>query len=372
MSDFSKTILLLFSQPWQVGGAETHLETLVGEYVNQQVPVILVGIDSTIVARFPEIPVYSLPLRSANLAVQWGNYRKLKQLVTLLNVVIVHSHTRTGNIFGWLLQKSLGISYTATLHDKWRSLHRLYTPFLPNRCIAVSEGIKNHFVLHMGIEAERIEIIENGVSIERNKGSVQLNCRSQYPFLADGKNEQIIFHASRFSRHKRNVALRLCEVMTQLNADFPNSKLVLAGQGDLSSEVLSAAQEANKRCGRQVVFFLGPRHDVIQLLTLSTIAIGVGRFALEAMAAGKPVIALINEGDFPGIINEHTWRKASKTSWTIGDKPNTDENLRREIEILLQNQMLRDSLGGFGQELIKTHFSAARMADQVFQLYKSL
>ena len=361
MVETSRPVLLLFSQPWRVGGAETHLETLIRQFVRWQVPVVLVGIDAAITQQFAGIPVYRLPLRSGSPAVQWQNYGALKQIVLKHKIGLIHSHTRTGNIVGWLLKRALGVPYTATLHDKWRRLHRIYHPFLPRRCIAVSEGVKGHFVREMGVAAERIAVVENGVEL-----------RTEWDKTEPDVNDRMILHVSRFSHHKGSVAIRLCEIAAALNERLPDCKLVLVGQGPLSAAVQDAAQRANAACGREAVLFLGPRRDIAALLSAAAIAVGVGRFALEAMAAGRPVIALIDEVDFPGIIDEDNWQQASRTSWTCGTKKNTDDNLRRELETLLTDRELRIRLGAFGQELIRMHFSAERMAERVLAVYREI
>lgn len=360
-SEKTRPVLLLFSQPWRVGGAETHLETLICQFVRRKVPVVLVGIDEAITQQFAGIPVYRLPLRSASPAVQWRNYGALKRIVLKHKIGLIHSHTRTGNIYGWLLKRTLGAPYTATLHDKWRRLHRIYHPFLPRRCIAVSQGVKGHFVRELGVAAERIAVVENGVDWGTEGDQTEL-----------GLNNRVILHVSRFSRHKGSVAIRLCEIVAELNQRLPDCKLVLVGQGPLSAAVQAAARRANEACGREVVLFLGPRRDIAALLSAASVAVGVGRFALEAMAAGRPVIALIDEVDFPGIIDETNWQQASRTSWTCGTKKNTDDNLRRELETLLLDRELRIRLGAFGQELIRMHFSAQRMAERVLAVYREL
>lgn len=90
------------------------------------------------------------------------------------------------------------------------------------------------------------------------------------------------------------------------------------------------------------------------------------------MAAGKPVVAIANGNDFPGIITPDNWRIASLTSWTRGDKIITEDSLISEIEQLLSDPPLAASLGKFGQDIVRTHFSAEIMANRLCNLYSAI
>ena len=61
----------------------------------------------------------------------------------------------------------------------------------------------------------------------------------------------------------------------------------------------------------------GARVDINKCVALGDIFIGVSRAALEAMAAGKPVIIAGNEG-YIGIFNESTYPIALETNFAVG------------------------------------------------------
>jgi len=360
-------ILILFTQPWHRGGAETHLETLVEGLLRQGQEVVLAGLDDEFIRHFNHIPVYKLPFRSQNPVVHFDNYRILKKIVKAHNIQLIHTHHRTGSVYAYLLQLTMSMPYVVTFHDKWRPLHRAYKVFFPAHCIVISNGIKQHFIKVLKVDPKILNEVANGVFLEdfSDKGE----SRKPVNGIA-GAGDNTILLVSRLNHHKTDVPLLLCEIMEDLNGVIPDSKLLLVGGGPEAGTVQAAAQRANAACGRDAVSFLGERSDIARLLSSSSIAVGAGRFALEAMAAGKPVIAIADGVDYPGIITRDSWLSASKTSWTRGDKGITKGNLSEDIKRLLLDKMLQENLGNFGRQLIAEEFSAEKMVASVLAVYK--
>jgi len=355
-------VLILFTQPWHRGGAETHLETLAGGLLRQGVKVVLAGLDDEFVRRFNHIPVYKFPFRSRNPLDHYQNNLTLKKIVKEHGIQLIHAHHRTGSVYAYLLQLSMSVPYVVTFHDKWRPLHRAYKVFFPQNCIVISNGIKQHFIKVLKVKPAILNEIANGVFIEDfyNKQD------SEQP---DGAGDNTILFVSRLNHHKTNVPLLLCKVMEGLNAIIPDSKLLLVGDGPEAGAIEAAAKRANVACGRNVVSFLGGRNDIAWLLSRSSIAVGAGRFAIEAMAAGKPVIAIADGCDYPGIITQDNWFSASRTSWTRGDKAITKENLSEDLQRVLLDKVLQKNLGQFGRQLIAEEFSAEKMTASIIAVY---
>ena len=165
-SDEPLSVMLLFSQAWDIGGAKTHIETLVQQLRKNGNSVVVVGNDAAIVKQFSTIPTYCLNYRTLNPLLIIKNYRLLKKLIKKHNVQVIHAHQRTACTYAWLLMKNLNIPYTITFHDKWRRFHRIYKFVLPNRCVAISQGVKNHIVQLFDLKDTQVDIVENGVQLE--------------------------------------------------------------------------------------------------------------------------------------------------------------------------------------------------------------
>lgn len=356
------SVMLLFSQAWDIGGAKTHIETLVQQLRKTGKGVIVVGNDGKIVKQFSDIPTYCINYRSLNPLAIIKNYRLLKNLIKKHHVQVIHAHQRTACAYAWLLKQRLNIPYTITFHDKWRRLHRIYKFVLPNRCVAISQGVKDHIVQLFELKDTQVEIVENGVQIEEKAFNNDYVTNSV-------RQKTRILHASRFDAKKTPIILLLCDSISRLTTKFPDLELIIAGDGKLRDTVEEKVRDTNTKCGRNIIRCIGPCNDVDRLVKDMDVAVGTGRFALEAMAAGKPVVAIANGNDFPGIITPNNWHIASLTSWTRGNKIIAEDTLTSEIEQLLLDPALLHSLGEFGQDIVCRQFSAEIMTTRLCNLY---
>lgn len=359
------SVMLLFSQAWDIGGAKTHIETLVQQLRKNGKRVIVVGNDAEIVQQFSSTQAYCINYRSLNPLSIIRNYSLLKRLIRKHQVQVIHAHQRTACAYAWLLMKSLNIPYTITFHDKWRSLHRIYKFVLPNRCIAISQGVKDHIVKLFELKDTQVEIVENGVQLE----AAALN---DDHVTKSARQKTLILHATRFDAKKTSIVLLLCDAIRSLADKFPDLELIIAGDGVLRAAVQEKIRDTNAQCRKDIIRYIGPRNDISRLIKGMDIAVGTGRFALEAMAAGKPVVAIANGNDFPGVITPENWRIASLTSWTRGDKLIAKDTLAGEIEKLASNPTLSHNLGEFGQEIVRRHFSDEIMATRLCNLYSKI
>jgi len=350
-------VLIIFSQPWKIGGAETHLFTLAKELRNLGIYTAIVGIDDAIKDVLEDFPVYVLPLRIFRPSTFIDNIINLKAIINQEKINIIHCHQRTAIVYARVLQLKYFIPYTLTIHDRWRSFHRLYRPFTPKACIAISDGVKTHSVKKLGIQAEGIHVIPNGIDLDFSDLKIQPSHPS-------------IIYISRLNRVKAQVALQLCQAVELLRNSIPSVTLTIVGDGPYFTDVLKQAEAINSSLNHQVITLLGARNDVPELLASHSVAVGVGRVTLEAMAAQRPVVAIADLENFPGLITATNWQKASTTSWTRGEKKVTVMNIAKELERILVSPILEKELGLFGQNLVRTKFSARAMALTTIKHYE--
>jgi glycosyltransferase involved in cell wall biosynthesis len=88
--------------------------------------------------------------------------------------------------------------------------------------------------------------------------------------------------------------LHLLHAMEKVWQQHPEAQLVFIGKGELDVDLRSASRKCG---GNGRVRFLGWRHDVEEIMPIFDIFVlpslneGMGRVLVEAMAAGKPVVA---------------------------------------------------------------------------------
>jgi len=163
---------------------------------------------------------------------------------------------------------------------------------------AVSQSLKNDTYKLFGINQE-IEVIPNFLNAEHEAVASSPELRREYAT----DNERIIIHMSNFRPVKR--ILDIIEVFARVQPAV-KSKLILLGDGPERSRAEQKCRELNIA---EHVTFVGNLKQPQELLSIGDLFIlpseseSFGLAALEAMAAGLPVIST-NTGGLPEV-NRH-------------------------------------------------------------------
>lgn len=162
---------------------------------------------------------------------------------------------------------------------------------------SVSESLKQDTLRLFGVQKE-IKVVPNFIDLEKNKGNVPCS-RS----IMAQKGEKIVTHISNFRKVKR--LLDVVEVFYRIQKKIP-AKLIMVGDGpdrEIADTLCKQLEIKNK------VLFLGNTLDIDRVLCSSDLFLlpseseSFGLSALEAMAAGVPVISS-NAGGLPEVNQE--------------------------------------------------------------------
>jgi glycosyltransferase involved in cell wall biosynthesis len=140
-----------------------------------------------------------------------------------------------------------------------------------------------------GIDS-KITVIENGIDVQKFQHAKPASRTS----VGISNRNCILLYVASLQPRKDHI--NLLRAMAQI----PDADLVLVGDGELRSQ-LERLAETLGIVGR--IHFLGRRKDVAELLKMADIYVhppaveGFGIAAVEAMAAGKPIVAT----DVPGL-----------------------------------------------------------------------
>lgn len=242
--------------------------------------------------RYPlfEHPHYSLALAVAMHEVT------LRERLDLLHVHYAIPHATSA----WIAREMLGpehdLRITTTLHGTDITLVGQEKSFweITRFSIAKSDGItavsdylKQQTVERFGIEADTIEVIPNFVDPDLYDRD-RLPCRRK-ALLRPG--EKMIIHVSNFRPVKR--VRDVVRVFAGICKEVP-SRLVLVGDGPDRPEAISEAEALGVA---DQIILLGKQEAVAELLACADLFLlpsqseSFGLSALEAMAAGVPVVA---------------------------------------------------------------------------------
>jgi N-acetyl-alpha-D-glucosaminyl L-malate synthase BshA len=203
-----------------------------------------------------------------------------------------------------LLKEGINVPVITTLHGTDITLvgrDKTYSPvvtFSMNESAAitaVSKNLRDETFKNFKMEKE-IEVIYNFVDAKRfNKKPV-----TAFKQLIAPNNEKILLHASNFRKVKR--VEDVVYIFDKVNKVVP-SKLLFVGDGPERSAIEALCR---KTCAHADIRFLGRQEQMEEILAISDLFIlpseyeSFGLVALEAMAAGVPVIST-NVGGLPEI-----------------------------------------------------------------------
>ena len=197
---------------------------------------------------------------------------------------------------------------------------------------------------------ERICVIPNAIAIERFAAASAADKRQ---IVGEGDPPVILFTA-RLQPQKDHVTL--FHALKQIGG----AHLLLAGDGELRPRLMRLAQELGLSSR---IHFLGRRDDIPQLLKMADVyahsshSEGFGIAALEAMAAGVPVVA----SDLPGLAE------------VVGQAgilvpPRDSEAMANALKQVLGSAELRQKLSSAGRQRAQ-EFSIQKTTQQFIELY---
>jgi glycosyltransferase involved in cell wall biosynthesis len=233
---------------------------------------------------------------------------------------------------------------------------------------ACSEDLRSR-AISLGANASRSSVISYGVDSGRFKPDLMQRAHGRSRLGIDG-DAPLIFALGRLVEKKGFEYL--IDATALLKADYPNLRVVIAGEGDLGVSLRARARAAGVT---EHVQFLGvvPHDEVPTLLAAADVAVapsvhdeagnvdGLPNTVMETMASATPLVttraggigSIATEGETARLVPE---RDAAALASAIRD--------------LLRQPALRASLGSRARELVCHHHSWERVARDFEAVYE--
>jgi glycosyltransferase involved in cell wall biosynthesis len=279
---------------------------------------------------------------------------------------VVQTFLFHANLLGTLAARLAGVKHVVTgirvAERRWRG--HLVAVRLTDRWVArhvcVSQSVKEFSIKRGRLPTEKLVVIPNGVDVARFVAATACPVES----LGVSRGRRIMVHVGRLDRQKG--LAWLVALIPRVFAQLPQHDLVLVGTGGQRESLRGLAQELG--VGDRV-HFAGFRDDVPEILASSDVLVlaslweGMPNVVLEAMAAGKPVVATDVEG-----VAEALGPHAAEQ---IVHRPDAKMFAERLVEIA-KNAELAAKLGAANRRRAEQFFSLDRMAAAYCELYRSL
>lgn len=326
-------------------------------FITYQQPVRLTGFSANIFyheVRVPSYPLFDFPPYETALASTMVDVVKNNN-VDLLHVHYAIPHASAAFMAKQILaEEKIKVPFITTLHGTDITLvgrDKTYTPVVTfsinqsDAITAVSDNLRKETLENFEIKKE-ISVIHNFVDI--NRFSVKPMDAFKKAIAPNG--EKIILHASNFRKVKR--IADVIYTFNKIKKSIP-SKLLLVGDGP-------ERHMAEELCRELGIFeetrFLGKQQDMEDIYAIADLFLlpseyeSFGLAALEAMAAGTPVVAT-NAGGIPEIITNGQNGYLSE----VGDV----EQMSHQAISILGNQ-----------QTLKTFSEEARKQAESFDIHK--
>jgi glycosyltransferase involved in cell wall biosynthesis len=296
----------------------------------------------------------------------WGAVTQIRRLLVKHRVDILNPHGYKADLYAYVAAWPKRTALVATIHN-WPSKlwkMRLYATLDKlmlrrfDKVIGVS-GFASDLLRRSGIPAEKLSTICNGVELERFKEALP-TLRGEIA----GTGQTLVGFVGRLVPDKGGAIL--LRAAQQVLAVRPETIFVFVGEGPARAEWEGLAARLGI-AGK--VIFAGARDDMpgvyasFDLVALPSIAESMPMCLLEAMAAGKPLIAT-RVGDVPRLI-------VSEQSGMMVE-PGDVNGLANAILRVLKDRALASRLGANGRAHVAESFSAEVMARSYLSQYEQV
>jgi glycosyltransferase involved in cell wall biosynthesis len=301
-----------------------------------------------------------------------GKYQlNIRDYVLTHQIRIIHTHT-PHTILKVASSHPPGIIHLSTRHllasstdRRWGFPYALWdrsSLYLPDHIVAVSKTMYSKIVSQPGMDESRVTMIRNGIPVEQFNQPEQ---RAPYRTTLGLPPETfVIGYAGRIQKVKRIDLLLLA--FSIVFSRFPQARLIIAGEGDLKNEM----QEYAFKLGiSDAVLWLGLCSEIPRFLAAVDIYIqsssneGLSLSILEAMAAGKPIVATDVGGGNESIINEITG---------ILVKPGNPHAIANAVIDLLEHPDKQTRFGQAARSQVIDNFNIQSMVDSYGLIYQRI
>ena len=286
---------------------------------------------------------------------------------------IVHTHLVHADLYGLIAARSCRVPAVSSVHgtpafyatEPYRSVGR-FSGRLAARRIAISEHVARFLLDNRLVPPDRLRVVHYGIDAgEPPSAATRETARGA---LGIDRNEVAFGIAARLIAGKGHDLL--IEAFGNLaRSSGASIALVIAGEGPERSVLQDIA---DTHCPPGSVRFLGYLEsvgafmaacDVLTFPTQPELGEGFGLAALEAMAAGRPVVAT-DVGSLPEVVVDGV------TGMIV--EPNSVTALEHALRALAYDAGLRSRMGDAGSARAREVFPLDAMVDKTLAVYEEL
>jgi len=289
----------------------------------------------------------------------------LIRIIRQNRIRLVHAAGLKGMLAGAHAARRCGIPHLLHLHDMLppsAPLGMLFqrTARRADAGIAISEAVRQFGIDQLGFRPETIQVLYNGIDLSPYTPPTPAERAGHKQSFGLSASDKAVVSIGRMDANKNQQ--QVLRVFAKIQQQAPDTHLFLAGSGPEEDRLKQQAEESGLSSR---IHFLGNLDSVIPLLSISDVMLmtpkteGLGLAAIEALAAGVPVVAP-RTGGLPEVI-------AHERCGYLCD-PAEDSEFADHAVTLLSDSALHQTFSGTAREQAK-RFSLDTHIQQLETLY---
>lgn len=311
-----------------------------------------------------DIPLYITPMPPLRLrhglsvcAALW----RLRRAVQQQRIDLLHANGSRSMFYAGLVGFLTGVPVVwhvriALADGYWDRFLALWA----RRIVAISAAVRDRFA--MGVH-NKVQIVHNGVEVDSFARADPSYWREQW---GEGPIVGMVAQLIPWKRQEDFI-----DAMALVARSWPTARFVLVGDEPEGAGIYGAqlrARAASVGLADQLVFTgfcpdIAPVFAALDVAVLCSCDEPFGRVIIEAMAAGKPVVAT-RGGGVPEIVVE------GETGFMVAVAD--VEALAQAVGNLLADPPMAQAMGRAGQERVRAHFSVCAHVEKIESLYSEI
>ncbi len=229
-----------------------------------------------------------------------------------------------------------------------------------DRFVTASEAIRA-MLLEDGVSPDRVVTVHEGIDVDRVASAEALNLREEYWFPP---HSLIVGNIAALVPHKGQKFL--IDAAAIVVREMPEARFLVVGEGELHASLEHQIRHLHLA---QHVILAGFRTDALRVLkgldlfVMSSVTEGLGTSLLDAMAAGRPIVAT-RAGGIPEVVVH------GETGLLV--PPRDAAALAGAILEVLRDPARRQRFAEAGFARVRERFSVDRMVEETLGVYAAV
>ncbi len=334
-------ILMALSQ-LEVTGAEVYATTIGNRLIEKGHSVCFV---SDTLTKPVNGPLFRLRFNRRSIPRRFWHVAYLVWLIKKHNIQLVHAHSRASGWSSYVACKLTGTPMVTTVHGR-QPVHASRKAFhaLGHTAVAVCEEIRQQLIDALGVPAEQIRVIRNGIETDRF-----------VPAAPPTNAKPVIAIVGRLTGPKGELCYRLLDEVL----DLQRYRVQVVSGSQVSARFERFKDKAE---------FIGYVEDMPSLLAGSDLVIGAGRVAMEALLCARPTLA-IGEARAIGVVTEANLDAALASNF--GDIGPTDLDIDfAALPALIEQGVALGQSATAVRERVRQEYDLDAVVERLEQVYQ--